>query len=133
MKEIGKRWAVLNAAQKVVYEKKARLDKDRYEDEMAQIQRLPPSAVVATTQRRQRGSRRAKKDPNKPRRALTPYILFVKEKRPTITKSTLAESKSFGDIMRMLGDMWKNMPGEEKQKYYDLSEEDKNRQTNACE
>lgn len=32
MKEIGKRWNSLNAIEKGVYEQKAKLDKDRYDD-----------------------------------------------------------------------------------------------------
>ena len=33
----------------------------------------------------------------------------------------------------MLGDMWKNLPGEEKQKYYSASEVDKDRHTKETE
>ena len=112
MKEIGARWNALNHIEKAEYEKKAKLDRDRYEEELAQLPRLPPSAVILNQPRRR--VRRQRKDPNKPRKVLSPYILFVKERRADIAKSPEAIGKSFGEIMKMLGDAWKKLPQEEK-------------------
>lgn len=58
---------------------------------------------------------------------LSPYILFVKEQRPEFTKNNANEGKTFVEIMRALGDMWKNLPAVEKQKYFTMSEEDRER------
>jgi len=38
----------------------------------------------------------------------------VKEKRPEFTKTNGAAGKSFGEIMKMLGEMWKSLPAAEK-------------------
>jgi hypothetical protein len=114
MKEIGKRWNVLTHIQKAVFEQKAKLDKDRYEEEMSQLPRLSPSAIAQGMGQKRQRCRRAKKDKNKPRKTLSPYILFVKEKRPEFTKTNGAEGKSFGEIMKMLGEMWKGLSAVDK-------------------
>ena len=56
---------------------------------------------------------------------MSPYILFVKEKRTEIAKSPEAEGKGFAEIMRLLGDAWKRLPHEERRKYYAASEQDR--------
>ena len=134
MKEVGRRWNSLTHIQKAVYEQKAKLDRDRYDEEMAQMPKYPPSAIAAVHNppKRQR-CRRAKKDPNKPRKVLSPYILFVKEKRPEYTKSKDSEGKSFGEIMKALGEMWRTLPATEKQRFFTLSEEDRDRFTKESE
>ena len=45
----------------------------------------------------------------------------------------MAEGKSFGDIMKMLGEMWKSLNAEDKQKYFTASEEDRERHTKESE
>lgn len=112
-----------------MYEKQAKLDRDRYEEEMAQLPKLPPSAVLLSHSGgpRKHRQRRGKKDPHRPKKVLSPYILFVKEKRPEMAQSKEAQGKSFGEIMKLLGEKWKNLPHEEKQKYFSASEEDRER------
>ena len=111
MKEIGKQWNSLNAIQKGVYEQKARIDKDRYDEQMAM---LPPSAAVMAQQDKVRRCRRTKKGQEqiiqKPKKVMSPYILFVKEMRPKYTADAKNSGKNFADIMRALGDMWKSLP-----------------------
>ena len=104
-------WNKLGSLEKGEYQLKAKHDKDRYEEEMAQIPNLPPSAIIESKKPR---VRRAKKDKNKPKKALSPYILFVKERRPLYTADKSNSSKSFAEIMRAMGDEWKNLPAREK-------------------
>lgn len=56
-----------------------------------------------------------KKDPNAPKRPLSGFFLFSSEFRPKM-KST-NPSISIGDMVKKLGEMWKNLNDSEKQPY----------------
>ena len=62
---------------------------------------------------------------------MTPYILFVKEKRPEYCGTTKGKGMSFGEIMRHLADLWKSMSIDEKRPYIERSNVDKER--HECE
>ncbi len=65
------------------------------------------------------------KDPNKPKRPLSAYLYFCKEKRDKI-KTKHPEWK-LGEISKELGQAWKNLSEKEKNKYMDLHVNDKER------
>ncbi|KAI8982413.1 high mobility group box domain-containing protein [Mycotypha africana] len=69
--------------------------------------------------------RRAKKDPNAPKRGLSAYMFFSQEKRAEV-KAENPEA-SFGQIGKILGEKWKAMSDEEKKPYNDKAEADKKR------
>ncbi|KAJ1649584.1 Non-histone chromosomal protein 6 [Dispira simplex] len=69
--------------------------------------------------------RRAKKDPNAPKRALAAYMFFSKDVRERVKQEN--PDASFGEIGRILGDMWNKMPAEKRQPYDALAEADKKR------
>ena len=64
---------------------------------------------------------KAKRDPNKPKRPLSSYVLFCNDMRPEL-KLTKPEL-SFGEMNKALGQMWKEY--EDKQKYESVAEEHK--------
>lgn len=70
-------------------------------------------------------AKRGKKDPNKPKRALSAYMFFVQDWRERI-KSENADA-SFGDVGRLLGAKWKEMSANEKKPYEDKAKADKDR------
>ncbi|WVR04255.1 non-histone chromosomal protein 6 [Kwoniella sp. DSM 27419] len=69
--------------------------------------------------------RKAKKDPLKPKRALSAYMFFVQDYRERI-KAENPEA-SFGDVGRLLGLKWKEMSAGEKKPYEDKAQADKAR------
>ncbi|KAL6071040.1 FACT complex subunit SSRP1 [Balamuthia mandrillaris] len=58
---------------------------------------------------------RRKRNEQKPKRALTAYLLFSQEKRDSIKVAN--PSAPFGEIGKLLGQAWKDLPDSEKQKY----------------
>ena len=69
--------------------------------------------------------KRAKKDPNAPKRGLSAYMFFSAAKRAEIAEA----NPEFGitDIAKALGERWKTVSDEEKSVYQQQAEEDKAR------
>ena len=67
--------------------------------------------------------KRAKKDPNAPKRALSAYMFFSAAKRAEIA----AANPDFGitDVAKALGEQWKTVTDEEKNVYQQQADEDK--------
>lgn len=61
----------------------------------------------------------------KPKKVLSPYIAYVKKQRPILTRD--CPTMSFGEVMKYLGDRWKEMSDEEKRPYKEQSERDQKR------
>ncbi|WWD21874.1 non-histone chromosomal protein 6 [Kwoniella shandongensis] len=69
--------------------------------------------------------KRAKKDPNKPKRALSAYMFFVQDYRERIKAEN--PDATFGDVGKLLGIKWKEMNAAEKKPYEDKAQADKKR------
>ncbi|KAJ2227778.1 Non-histone chromosomal protein 6 [Coemansia sp. RSA 1722] len=69
--------------------------------------------------------RRAKKDPNAPKRALSAYMFFSQANRKTVKDDN--PEATFGNIGKILGDMWKGMSDKEKAPFVKQAEDDKKR------
>jgi hypothetical protein len=70
-------------------------------------------------------SKKAKKDPLKPKRALSAYMFFVQDYRERVKSEN--PDASFGDVGRLLGAKWKEMTSPEKKPYEDKAAADKDR------
>lgn len=103
--EVSKRssehWKKLSKEEKTVWQEKARADKERYNLEKEKYK--GPWQVVF---------KRAKKDPNSPKRPPSAFLKYSKEKR-SIVKEQHPELKNI-DIARLLGQMWQSAPPEER-------------------
>ncbi len=69
------------------------------------------------------------RDPNKPKRALTGFMFYSKERRQMVMQEN--PDMKFVDIGKKLGDEWKAMSKEAKQPYEDLAVKDKERYKGA--
>lgn len=69
-----------------------------------------------------------KRDPNAPKKALTPYLFFTQENRDKIVKEN--PGIKFNDIGRKLGEKWKTLSDQEKQPYMEKAQADKVRLNN---
>ena len=72
------------------------------------------------------------KDPNKPKRGATAYMIWLKEKRPEIKKGLEDEHEEVPkvtEVTRKAGSIWKLLSDEDKAPYQTLAEEDKVRYT----
>ncbi|TYJ52251.1 hypothetical protein B9479_007157 [Cryptococcus floricola] len=68
-------------------------------------------------------AKREKKDPNKPKRALSAYMFFVQDYRERI--KTENPDATFGDVGKLLGLKWKEMSDSEKEPYNKKAAADK--------
>lgn len=115
LREVGRRWKELSDNAKAVYEKMSEEDKDRYKEEMESYS--PPASPVA--------DKKAKKDPNAPKPALSSYNFFSK-----------VEGKKFRDAnpglktteyMKELGARWTKLDDAARKPWVAMAEEDKKR------
>lgn len=72
-----------------------------------------------------RGAKKAKKDPNAPKRGLSAYMFFANEQRPNV----IAENAniSFGQVGKILGERWKALSEKQRQPYEAKAAADKKR------
>ena len=70
---------------------------------------------------------KAKKDPNKPKRAANPYTFFSKEYRETYKKKNNGAKINFTEMNKTLGEAWRKLSDKKKKKYNDLAEKDRER------
>ena len=72
---------------------------------------------------------KAKKDPNKPKRAKSAYLFFCDDKRPALLNKLRKKNKKvvLADVSKMLGKLWNDCSDIKKQVYIELSAKDKQR------
>ena len=63
-----------------------------------------------------------KKDPNRVKKPKSGYLFFCDDKRDSVQKKN--PGKKMGDISKILGELWKNISDEERQKYISQHEKD---------
>jgi hypothetical protein len=122
-KTLGERWKAVSPEEKERFEKLAAEDKKRNKREMASY--TPPKGSV------ERKKKKAKKDPNAPKKGLGPFFIFSKEMRPTIKAEN--PDMQATDMGRKLGELFRALTPEVKEKYEKLAKEDKARYTKENE
>ena len=73
---------------------------------------------------------KAKKDPNKPKRPKSGFLLFCDDERAKLIEKEKkglkkGEKFSLGVVQKKLGDMWKKLPEAKKNKYMEQTEKEK--------
>jgi len=66
-----------------------------------------------------------KKDPNAPKRGLSAYMFFANDKRDLVHKEN--PGIKFGEVGKLLGEMWKDLTEKDKQPYLAKAKADKER------
>ena len=70
---------------------------------------------------------KARKDPNKPKRAANPYTFFSREYRENFKKKNNGAKFNFTEMNQTLGQSWRKLNEKKKKKYNDLAEKDRER------
>jgi hypothetical protein len=109
LRELGAMWKKLSDKKKKLYVDKAEEDKERYNEEMKNY--VPEEGEKKKSKK--------SKVSDGPKRPLSAFMLFSKDKR-SIIKENEPEMKQT-EIMKKLGEMWKNISQKEKKKYTDQS------------
>lgn len=69
--------------------------------------------------------KRKKKDPNAPKRHLSAYMYFAKEKREELVLSNPALKSDIAQMGKIIGSLWSKANAQEKQKYENMAMQDK--------
>ena len=111
--KLGEMWKSLSERKKAKYDKKAEQAKEEYKKLMETYVR-PDDEELAKLDVNHKGRRRSsngeskkknKKDPNAPKRPMTAFLYFSKDKRPEIKEAN--PDMKVGDIAKELGRLWK--------------------------
>ena len=113
--EIGRRWGLLDDNQKQQYTERAEKDAARYHKAMQSYDKPPVEYI--------KGKRR--KDPNAPKRAMSAYLFYCDEYRQMVR--TENPDKSIAEVAKILGQMWRALPDEEKTPYQEKATRDRDR------
>jgi hypothetical protein len=127
LREMGKRWGLLNDSQKEKYVLLAEADKKRYEE--AKKNYTPPESQDEDENDAPKKERkkRAKKNPEAPKGAANSYLLFCKTEKETVKEETGLEGT---ELKTELTSRWKNhkeAKDEVFEKYQAMADEDKAR------
>ncbi|CCG82288.1 putative Nucleosome binding protein [Taphrina deformans PYCC 5710] len=74
-------------------------------------------------------TKRAKKDPDAPKRALSSYMLFAQDQRSVVQQEH--PNIAFGEVGKVLGQKWKALTDSEKKPYEDRAAEEKKKYEKA--
>lgn len=127
-------YKLLPADEKGRWEAHAAQDKARYEAEMTTYQ--PPPGYDSTgnlveDRRTSKKYMRKHKDPEQPKRARGSFVFFTFEHRPKVMEEY--PGIKFVDMGVVLGERWRALPAEDKQKFEEKAQEDKQRFTREME
>jgi hypothetical protein len=114
-KKCSEKWKTMTDDEKRRFFELAQKDAERYAQEMA--------AYGGEDAMRKR--KRAKKDPNAPKRALSAFFFFSQEKRQEVQQGH--SDWKVGQVAQELGRMWKLLTDEQKKVYENMSTNDKAR------
>ena len=127
---VSKTFKELDDEEKEVWEKKAAEDKARYVEEMKHY--VAPESDDSDTNdsddgKKKRKKKKAKKnkDPNKPKRNMSPYLIFSCANRADIKAKN--PDATFGELTRIIAQEYKDLPDKEKKKWVKKASKDKAR------
>jgi hypothetical protein len=113
---LGKMWKDVDEELKEEYKEKAKQDKERYERELENY--IPKEGY-----KNPKDKKKSKVKSNSPKRGRSAYIFFCKENRENVSKMGLKNT----DILKKLGEMWKELDEKKKKKYTKMADDDKDR------
>ncbi|RCN43884.1 HMG box [Ancylostoma caninum] len=114
-KKCSEKWKTMSDDEKRRFYELAQKDAERYQAEVA--------AYGGEDAMRKR--KRAKKDPNAPKRALSAFFFFSQDRRPEVQQ--MHPEWKVGQVAQELGRMWKNVSMDEKDMYERKALADKER------
>uniref|UniRef100_A0AC35U0K6 High mobility group protein 1.2 n=1 Tax=Rhabditophanes sp. KR3021 TaxID=114890 RepID=A0AC35U0K6_9BILA len=114
-KKCSEKWKTMSDDEKRRFFELAQKDAERYQAEV--------QAYGGETESRKR--KRAKKDPNAPKRALSAFFFFSNERRPEVQRAHT--DWKVGQVAQELGKFWKGLSEEERSIYEKRASDDKER------
>lgn len=109
MSAIAKHWRAMGAKERAPYVKKAAAAKKTHEAARAVYLKKKSNGEIPKRPRR-------KKDKTKPKRAMSAYLFFTKNKRDA-AKAKLGKDAKVTAVMKELAAMWKNCSARDRKKF----------------
>jgi hypothetical protein len=107
--ELGKLWQKLSDSNKEPYNKEAAADKERFEKEMKRYTPDPEYLKQVALQK----TKRLKKDPARPKRSRSAYLVFCDIHRPALQKKH--GDKKMTEVAGLLAEMWGKVSKKERE------------------
>lgn len=117
-KKCSDTWKKMSDSEKKKFTLLADKDKKRYDSEM--------STYVPPKDSGKKKGKKAKKDPNAPKRALSAFFWFCNDERNKV-KAGLPAGSGVGDVSKECARLWGNLSAAQKSKYEALAAKDKAR------
>ncbi|EPZ36642.1 hypothetical protein ROZALSC1DRAFT_26646 [Rozella allomycis CSF55] len=117
-KLISARWNELSESEKKPYVEKAAKLKEAYNKEMEAYKASDEykSESKEKGKKSVKGASKKEKDPNAPKKATTAYFAYMKEVGPKLRADN--PGKKAGEISKICGEMWKELPESSKKQRY---------------
>lgn len=112
----SEKWKGMTDEDKQPFHEMAENDKKRYDDEMREYVPDPSLGGAGGSKKR----KRAPKDPDAPKKALSAFFLFCHDERGAIKERN--PSYSVGEVAKELGKLWADADPEIKNKYKEAAE-----------
>ena len=93
----------------------------------------PVDDISVLTDDNTKASKKKKKDPNAPKRALSAYNFFLTENQQSIKATMTGDDVKQTDVLKEVGRQWKELSETKKAKYIKLADKDKARYVKAME
>jgi len=120
---LSAQFKALPEKEKKRWEKKAEQDKIRYNEEMKHYVPMDDPDAPAGSGKGKR--KKAKKDPNAPKRNMSAYFLYSNAIRSTVKEEN--PEATFGDIARLISEQFKTLAPKERALWDKKAEQDKER------
>jgi hypothetical protein len=111
-------WNHLFPIEQAAYIDMARKDKERYEQDMRNYKPRDESSYKSFNSIE-------KDDPNAPKKPLSPFAFYAHNVKEQVKADN--PDVSVGEIGKLLTNMWKQLPPEDKQSYLEMSVKDRQR------
>jgi len=101
---------------------------DEDDDDSANMDKKKPDdteVIAVEAAKNNKKPKKAKKDPNAPKRPISSYLFFAQDTRPEVVAEN-PEAK-FTEVTKMLGAMWREIDGKKKMKYEKKAKADRER------
>merc|ERR1719316_370783 len=122
-KACGAAWSAMSEADKKPWNEKAEKDKLRHAKEMESY--VPSETSGPVKKKGKKGKK--EKDPNKPKRGMSAYFMWLNENRAKIMKEQGFSGKDIAKIGKFAGEAWGKMSEADKAPFVKKAEADKQR------
>lgn len=127
-KKLGELWRGLSDEEKRPFQDQALQEKGRYDQQKAAYESMKPMYADDDEEDDRGRRKKKKKDPNAPKRGMSAFMIYANEVRNEVKNDN--PGITFGELGKMLGELWRGLSEDEKRPYQLRAASDKARYEN---